>query len=41
MMNESSEQLRQEGHNPYLLPIGGSTSLGALGYVRAMRELHE
>lgn len=32
-------ELRREGRRPYALPIGGSTGLGALGYVRAMREL--
>lgn len=32
-------ELRSEGRRPYALPIGGSTGAGALGYVRAMREL--
>jgi 1-aminocyclopropane-1-carboxylate deaminase/D-cysteine desulfhydrase-like pyridoxal-dependent ACC family enzyme len=32
-------ELRRDGRRPYALPIGGSTGLGALGYVRAMREL--
>jgi D-cysteine desulfhydrase family pyridoxal phosphate-dependent enzyme len=32
-------ELRREGRQPYALPVGGSTGLGALGYVRAMREL--
>ena len=32
-------ELREEGRRPYALPIGGSTGAGALGYVRAMREL--
>jgi D-cysteine desulfhydrase family pyridoxal phosphate-dependent enzyme len=32
-------ELRRAGRRPYALPIGGSTGLGALGYVRAMREL--
>jgi D-cysteine desulfhydrase len=32
-------ELRGAGRNPFLLPIGGSTGLGALGYVQAMREL--
>ncbi len=32
-------QLRREGRRPYALPIGGSTGAGALGYVRAVREL--
>jgi D-cysteine desulfhydrase len=33
------EELAAEGRKPYALPIGGSTGRGALGYVRAMREL--
>ncbi len=32
-------EMRREGRRPYALPIGGSSGLGALGYVRAMREL--
>jgi D-cysteine desulfhydrase len=32
-------ELRRDGRRPYALPIGGSSGLGALGYVRAMREL--
>lgn len=38
-MEEWAEALRREGHRPYTLPVGGSTGMGALGYVRAMREL--
>lgn len=33
------QELRKRGRRPYAIPIGGSTGLGALGYVRAMREL--
>jgi D-cysteine desulfhydrase len=33
------QELRREGKKPYPLPVGGSTGLGSLGYVRAMREL--
>lgn len=32
-------ELRREGRRPYALPIGGSSGFGALGYVRAVREL--
>jgi len=32
-------ELTQQGRKPYALPIGGSSGLGALGYVWAMREL--
>jgi D-cysteine desulfhydrase len=38
-MDEWAEELRREGRRPSTLPVGGSTGLGALGYVRAMREL--
>ncbi len=38
-MAEWAESLRGEGRRPYTLPVGGTTGLGALGYVRAMREL--
>lgn len=38
-MQVQAEALRREGRNPYVVPIGGSTAIGALGYVTAMREL--
>ncbi len=31
--------LRRAGRRPYLIPIGGSSPRGAMGYVEAMREL--
>jgi D-cysteine desulfhydrase len=34
-------RLRSSGKKPYLVPIGGSNALGALGYVRAGLELAE
>ncbi len=34
-----AERLRSNGKKPYLVPIGGSNALGALGYVRAGLEL--
>jgi len=40
-MEKWAEELRAQGHRPYIVPIGGSTGLGALGYVEAMRELSE
>jgi len=33
------EDARAAGHRPYVIPLGGSTALGAAGYVEAMREL--
>lgn len=32
-------KLRQQGLNPYLVPVGGSSSLGVWGYLEMMREL--
>ncbi|MET1077391.1 MAG: D-cysteine desulfhydrase [Pseudomonas sp.] len=36
-----AERLKAAGRRPYLVPIGGSNALGALGYVRAGLELAE
>jgi 1-aminocyclopropane-1-carboxylate deaminase/D-cysteine desulfhydrase-like pyridoxal-dependent ACC family enzyme len=33
------ERLRSEGRTPFLIPLGASTPLGALGFVRAVAEL--
>lgn len=35
------DQLRARGRHPYFIPVGGSTPLGALGYVDAAREVTE
>ena len=40
-INKWAEELKSQGQNPFILPIGGSTGLGALGYVKAMQELSE
>lgn len=40
-MNKWAEELSNKGGKPFILPIGGSTGLGALGYVKAMQELFE
>jgi D-cysteine desulfhydrase family pyridoxal phosphate-dependent enzyme len=34
-----ADQLRAEGKHPYVMPIGGSTPIGALGFVDAYLEL--
>lgn len=39
MMAEVAEQLRAEGKVPYIIPLGGSNPLGALGYIVGFREL--
>ena len=36
---ELTEQLKSEGRKPYLIPVGGSNGIGAVGYVAAMEEL--
>lgn len=38
-MNKWAAELFSEGRKPFIIPIGGSTGLGALGYVKAMEEL--
>lgn len=36
---ELVEQLKSEGKKPYVIPYGGSSELGAVGFVEAFREL--
>lgn len=38
---ERRAAMEADGKRPYLIPVGGSTSLGALGFVRAACELLE
>ena len=38
-MENISSALREEGMNPYIIPGGGSNSIGALGYVDCVFEL--
>ena len=38
-MDRMSEALAKEGRKAYHIPVGGSTPLGALGYVNCVREL--
>jgi D-cysteine desulfhydrase len=39
-MAEVKEELLRQGKRPYVIPVGGSNAIGALGYVAAMYELH-
>lgn len=39
MMQRASEETKQRGMNPYIIPGGGSNEVGALGYVNAAIEL--
>ncbi|MEY2571280.1 MAG: D-cysteine desulfhydrase [Acidimicrobiaceae bacterium] len=34
-----AEQLREDGRRPYVLPVGGASPVGALGYVHCVDEL--
>ena len=36
-----AESLKNKGKQPYIIPYGGSNSIGALGYVRAIKELQD
>ncbi len=38
---EVVEELVRSGRRPYVIPIGGSSPIGAMGYVDGTRELHE
>lgn len=35
------EKLIQQGKKPYVIPVGGSNSLGAWGYIEAIREVEQ
>lgn len=34
-----ADELAEAGRNPYVIPVGGSNSIGSVGYVNAMLEL--
>lgn len=38
-MEKVAADLRAQGKRPYIVPLGGSSPLGTLGYIAAMREL--
>ena len=38
-MAEEAAKLTAQGRTPYVIPVGGSTPLGAIGYVDAIREV--
>lgn len=40
-MDRICDELREAGHKPYSVPVGGSVPLGSLGYVNAAREAIE
>jgi D-cysteine desulfhydrase len=40
LMADAARTIARSGRRPFVVPEGGSNGLGALGYVRAMREVH-
>lgn len=40
-LEEVADQVRADGHRPYVIPYGGSNAIGAVGYVLAMQELNQ
>lgn len=40
-MERIAAELSAEGRRPYLIPTGGSSGVGAVGYVRALHEIGE
>lgn len=41
LTNLLKERLLKEGRRPYVIPVGGSNSLGTWGYIEAIREIEE
>ncbi|KAL5721707.1 D-cysteine desulfhydrase [Ranunculus cassubicifolius] len=41
LTNLLKERLISEGRRPYVIPVGGSNSLGTWGYIEAIREIEE
>ena len=39
ILAEMAQELKARGRKPYIVPEGGSTGLGAFGYIRAVEEL--
>jgi D-cysteine desulfhydrase family pyridoxal phosphate-dependent enzyme len=39
-MEEEATRLRAAGHQPYVIPVGGHSPLGVMGYVAAAQEAH-
>ncbi len=40
-MRRRCEALASQGHKGYIIPVGGSTALGAVGYAECVREMAE
>jgi D-cysteine desulfhydrase len=40
-MNEIAQELEQHGRKSYIIPTGGATSIGVLGYIKCATEIVE
>ena len=41
LLQQLADTLRQQGKNPYCIPVGGSSPLGCWGYLEAVREMQQ
>ncbi|MEA1993767.1 MAG: D-cysteine desulfhydrase family protein [Euryarchaeota archaeon] len=41
LMRSLSEELEEKKHNCYIMPVGGATPIGCLGFAKAFLEMHE
>ncbi|GLJ38908.1 hypothetical protein SUGI_0793120 [Cryptomeria japonica] len=41
LCNLLKERLEKDGRKPYVIPVGGSNSLGTWGYIEAVREMEQ
>ncbi len=41
MIQKVADELRSEGKQPYIIPIGGASPIGCLGYIFGAREIKE
>lgn len=39
ILNDTAQQLRQKGKNPYIIPEGASNEIGYFGYIQAAEEI--
>lgn len=39
LLSQLADQLKEEGRNPYIIPVGGSNTLGAFGYTECIQEI--
>lgn len=40
-LQDVAASVTASGHRPYIIPYGGSNAVGAVGFVAAMREIHD